>query len=177
MRRFILLAAAFLVLGTSPAIAGEFTEVEVNDLVNDPATYQGSVVVVGELIGDVGFRRDGSMWTQLNGDSYAFDPVLDGGALTGGNTGVAVRIPEAAAANLDPPGGYRVRGPIVQMSGTWRYHDENRGGESYLDVTSLAVVEPGHGLPEHPNYWIMGVGFVLIGVALLLRRPRTRSHR
>lgn len=177
MKRILFLAAALVIVGATPAIAGEFTEVVVGDLVNDPATYEGPVVVVGELIGDFGFRRDGSMWTQLNGDSYAMDPILDGGALTGGNVGVAVRIPQTEAADLDPPGGYRVRGPIVQISGTWRYHDENRGGESYLDVTSLAIVEPGHGLPEHPNYWIMGAGFALIAAALVVRWPRSPSRR
>ena len=172
MRRFILLAAAFLALGASPAIAGEFTEVEVNDLVNDPATYQGPVVVVGELIGDFGFRRDGSMWTQLNDDSYTFEPVLDDGPLTGSNVGIAVRIPTAIAEELDPPGGYRVRGPVVEVTGIWRYHDPDRSGESYLDVVELAVAEPGRGLSEHPNYLVGVAGLVLIGFALVSRLRR-----
>lgn len=176
MRRFIIFVA-ILAFGATPAVAQDFAAVDVADLVNDGAAHDGPVVVVGELIGDFGFRSDGSMWTQLNGDSYAVDPVLDGGALTGGNIGVAVRIPEAAAVSLDAPGGYRVRGPIVELSGRWKYHDPDRGGESYLDVVSLSVVQPGHGLPEHPNYWIMGAGFGLIGAALVSRRPRMWRRR
>lgn len=177
MRRVVVLVAALLALGASPALADEFNVVDVADLVNDGHANQGPVVVVGELIGDFGFRNDGSMWSQLNGDSYALDPVLDGGVLTGGNIGVAVRIPQALAVGLDAPGGYRVRGPIVEVQGAWRYHDENRGGESYLDVTSLEVVESGHGLPEHPNYWIMGAGIALVAAAFVLRRPHRQVHR
>jgi hypothetical protein len=113
------------------------------------------------------------MWTQLNDDSYALDPVLDGGKLTGGNTGVAVRMPSAIAEQLDPPGGYRVRGPVISATGIWKHHDPERGGETYLDVTGIIVVEQGRDLPEHPHPVILGVGLVLVvGAVLSLRSSR-----
>lgn len=177
MRRLLLLAGMLLVTMANPAIGQEGIDVSVDELLQKAAEIEGRVVVVGELIGDYGFRSDGYMWTQLNGDSYAHEPILDGGDLTGGNIGVAVRIPDAIAETLDKPGGYRVRGPLVQVIGSWEYHDPDRGGESYIDVLSLEVLEPGLGLVEHPDYWVMISGLILIAAAALLRRGPARSHR
>jgi hypothetical protein len=172
MRRVFLLSIAFLLAVATPAAAQQGEPLSVSELLNNAATVEGSIVVVGELIGDYGFRSDGSMWTQLNGDNYAYDPILDGGRLAGGNVGVAVRIPAEIALQLDRPGGYRVRGPLVRVAGQWEYHDPDRGGESYIDVATVDVLEPGRGLVEHPDYWIMAAGVVLIAVAALLRRGR-----
>lgn len=173
MRRLLVLVVLLGTISPSPALAQN--TVDVVDLLEDSLAYAGEVTVVGELIGDYGFRSDGSMWTQLNDDSYAVESILDDGALTGGNVGVAVRIPHAIAETLDPPGGYRVRGPVVQATGIWKYHDPDRGGESYIDVVQLTVVESGRGLVEHPNYLVGVSGLLLVGAALVLRRkPRTR---
>lgn len=177
MRRLVLLTALLLATMANPAGAQDGSEVTVDDLLQDAAEIEGLVVVVGELIGDYGFRHDGSMWTQLNGDSYAYEPILDGGDLTGGNIGVAVRIPRAIAETLDKPGGYRVHGPVVRVAGLWEYHDPDRGGESYVNVISLEVLEPGEGLAEHPDYWVMVSGLILIAAAALLRRGPARTRR
>lgn len=176
MKRLALLAIVMLVTLAAPAAAQEGRRISVGELLQEAATVTGQVVVVGELIGDYGFRSDGSMWTQLNGDTYAYDPTLDGGPLTGGNVGVAVRIPTAMAELLDKPGGYRVRGPVVRVVGQWEYHDPNRGGESYINVTAIEILEPGRGLIEHPNYLVMAIGVVLIAVAALLRRGAIRAR-
>ncbi|MCP4966365.1 MAG: hypothetical protein GY926_14170 [bacterium] len=167
MRRFAALVLLLSLVGV-PAASGQ-ESVDVADLLEAPIDYIGEVSVVGELIGDYGFRSDDSMWTQLNDDSYAFDPVLDDGALTGGNIGVAVRIPAELAASLDPPGGYRVRGPVVEATGVWKYHDPDRGGETYIDVVGLTVVESGRGLTEHPTWLVGAFGFVLIAYAIFMR--------
>jgi hypothetical protein len=178
MRRLLFIASVMLLVPAYPAgAATDGVQVSVTDLIQDAAVIQGNVVVQGELIGDYGFRRDGSMWTQLNGDSYVYKPVLDGGPLTGGNVGVAVRIPEAIARTLDKPGGYRVRGPLVEIVGEWKYHDPHRGGESYIDVLTLEVLEPGRGLVEHPDYWILASGLILIAAAAALRRGSGRANR
>jgi len=172
VKRLVLFAVAMVLTLATPAAAQEGVRVTVGELLQNATEIKGRVVVVGELIGDYGFRNDGSMWTQLNGDSYAYEPILDGGNLTGGNVGVAVRIPQGIAETLDRPGGYRVRGPLVTVVGQWEYHDPNRGGESYIDVLSLEVLEPGGGLVEHPNYWIMAGGLAMVLLALVLRRGR-----
>jgi hypothetical protein len=57
--------------------------------------------VKGELVGDYGFRDDGWMWTQINGDSYARSPIRDGGEPVGGNTEIAVRMPTGLGEGLD----------------------------------------------------------------------------
>lgn len=170
MRRIALVIVMLSLVGTPAALAQGAPIVEVTHLLENPTEYVGEVVVVGELIGDYGFRSDESMWTQLNDDSYVTDPVLDDGELTGANVGVAVRIPAAIAEQLDPPGGYRVRGPVVEATGIWKYHDPDRGGESYIDVVSLIVVEPGRGLTEHPTYFVGAFGLVLITYAAFMRR-------
>jgi hypothetical protein len=170
-RSFVFMAAISVVsMLASPALAQGAGVVDVGELLDNAPDYVGEITVRGELIGDYGFRGDGSMWTQLNDDSYAFDPVLDDGELTGSNVGVAVRIPVAVAEELDPPGGYRVRGPVVLVTGTWKYHDVDRGGESYIEVATLQVVEPGRPLAEHPNFLVLAAGIVLAGGALYLRR-------
>jgi hypothetical protein len=173
VKRFVALFLALLVLGAPAALAKDLDAVDVADLLEHSADYVGEITIVGELIGDYGFRSDGSMWTQLNDDSYTNDPVLDGGRLTGGNIGVAVRIPSTLAQQLDPPGGYRVRGPIVSANGMWKHHDPERGGETYLDVTGIIVVEQGRDLPEHPHPLTLSIGLILVvGSLFALRRSR-----
>ncbi len=171
MKRFSLLFVVLLSMPGIPAAGAQAAVVvDVGDLLENPVEHIGEVTVVGELIGDYGFRSDDSMWTQLNDDSYVLDPIQDDGALTGGNVGVAIRIPAEVARRLDPPGGYRVRGPVVAARGIWKYHDPDRSGESYIDVIDLTVVEAGKGLTEHPDYFVGVVGLVLVVFATLMRR-------
>ncbi|GMQ92669.1 MAG: hypothetical protein BMS9Abin12_0146 [Acidimicrobiia bacterium] len=175
MRRMILAAAVGLVLVlANPATAGE---IAVSDLVSDGASFAGGeVTVVGELIGDYGRRRNGWTWTQLNGDSYAFAPVVDGGELSGSNIGIGVRIPSEIADALDPPGRYRTVGPIVQLTGIWKYHDPDRQGETYLEVTDLTILERGRPLSESPEWSIYLAGFVLLAIAALVMWQYTRKR-
>jgi hypothetical protein len=176
VKRLCLLVVILLSVASPASAQGEL-EVSVGELLQDAAVIEGGVMVTGELIGDYGFRSDGSMWTQLNDDSYVEEPILDGGELTGANIGVAVRIPGVVAATLDKPGGYRVRGPLVRVIGLWKYHDPDRGGESYIDVSRVEVIEPGRELVEHPDYGVMASGLMLIAAALLLRRGPRRRRR
>jgi hypothetical protein len=137
------------------------------ELLTNSAAYDGTrVVVEGELVGDYGFRDNGFMWTQLNDDSYARQALVDGGPRTGGNIGIGIRMPTALADGLDPVGGYRLEGPLVLAEGTWRHHDPERGGESYLDVAVLTIVEPGRRIQEGPDWGIFIVGSLLSALAL-----------
>lgn len=165
MRHFItsFLVAAFSFM-PSAALAAE--EVSVSGLIEMAAELAGQEVTVdGELIGDYGIRDEGWMWTQLNDDLYARHPIREGGPLEGANIGIGIRIPARLAKDLDPPGGYRHRGPLVSVTGTWKYHDAERQGESYLEVSSLVVIESGRGLDEQADWRLVGVGALLLAVA------------
>lgn len=187
MRRPSLLALAVaglaLVVPVPPAAAAQTTEpfrweeVGVADLLADPEAHTTlGVVVRGELVGDFGVRADGTVWTQLNDDPYATAPLLAGGSLAGANQGIGVRIPAELWPGLERPGGYRVRGPLVELRGRWRYHDPGRGGESYLEVTSLVLLEPPRELEEGVGWLPLGLGAGLLGLALTVGlRTRRRG--
>jgi len=170
-------------LGAAPPAAAQTAEpfhwdkVTVADLLADPEAYTTmGVEVRGELVGDFGRRDDGTVWTQLNGDVYAETPLLEDGRLAGANLGIGVRIPAELCSDLDRPGGYRLRGPLVVLQGTWRYHDPGRSGESYLDVTGLELVEPPLALEERVRWVPLGLGAGLLAIAALVSlRTRRRA--
>jgi hypothetical protein len=90
-----LVATGFLLL-PGPALAAE--EVSVKELIEQAADLSGEAVTVeGELVGDYGFRDDGWMWTQLNGDVYVSEPIREGGSPLGANNGIGIRMPIALA--------------------------------------------------------------------------------
>lgn len=172
--RYARLLVTTMLLLTIPGIAGAAEEVSVSELITDSEALDGSeVIVTGELVGDYGFRDDGWMWTQLNGDDYVDSPIRDGGRPVGGNTGVGVRMPTSLGEGLDPPGGYRNRGPIVRITGVWKHHDPARQGETYLEVGSMAIVEPGRAMSEEPRWIAMWVGLGLMAGSLFLWRRRS----
>lgn len=157
----VMIAAAVVYSAPVHAVTVSATE-----LLENGERFSGQeVTVVGELVGDYGFRSDGTMWTQLNSDSYAIRPIVTGGPLRGANVGIGIRMPADLADGLDPPGRYRLVGPIVMVTGIWRYHDAQRQGETFLDVSALAVDTPGHDLSEHPNWGIYGAAFAFAAIA------------
>lgn len=164
--------AVLMFPGNAALAADEVTVADV--LAESPDLSGAELTVEGELVGDYGFRGDGWMWTQLNGDTYVDDPIRDGGRPTGGNVGIGVRIPTDLASGLDHPGGYHHRGPVVRLTGIWRHHDPDRNGESYLDVASLEVIEEGRQLDEDIVWWtvIVGSGLLMAAGALWFLRPR-----
>lgn len=172
------MAVLFLGLALAPltAFAADGELVSVTDLLDAGAAFDNTVITVeGELVGDYGFRRDGFMWTQLNDDSYARDALVDGGPRTGANVGIGVRMPTALGEDLAPVGGYRLEGPLVQLTGVWRYHDPGRGGETYLEVERLVTIGEGRRLEEGPDWVVFVTGAFLIAVSLVMwRRNRPR---
>lgn len=174
MRRFTLLLVA-LFMTTAPAYGQTVTPV--SDLIGAGSEYdQVEVTVEGELVGDLGERRDGTVWTQLNDDSYARDPLRETGTHGERNTGIGVRIDGSLGYEFDRVGGYRWRGPLVLATGIWHYHDSDRGGESYLEVTGLEILEAPRLLSDPASAVQWTVGAVLAGiVALLYLRLRQRS--
>jgi len=165
--RVKILIMAMVMAGAAFASSGQALAVTVSaaELLEDGESFAGlEVTVVGELVGDYGHRSDGTMWTQLNSDSYAISPIVEGGPLRGSNIGIGIRMPSELARDLDPPGRYRLVGPVVIVTGIWRYHDVERQGESFLDVSALVVENPGRDLSEHPDWAIYGaaLAFALI---------------
>jgi hypothetical protein len=141
-------------------------EVTVAVLLADPEAYTAMPVVVrGELVGDFGERDDGTVWTQLNGDPYAEAPLLAGGSLAGPNQGIGVRFPAEVWPGFDRPGGYRVRGPVVELTGNWRFRDPERGGESYLDVTGVVLLAEPMVLEDGVRWLPLGLGLGFLGAA------------
>ena len=164
--RITFLAAVFLLI---PAPASAAEEVSVPEILEMGAELAGEEVSVeGELVGDYGFRDDGSMWTQLNGDAYVDQPLREGGSPVEANVGIAVTMGAALAEGLDHPGGYRNRGPVVRVTGIWRYHDPGRQGESYLEVQSLTVTEPGRQFDEEVNWTAVTFGVLLLASAVVV---------
>jgi hypothetical protein len=182
-RRCALVAAALLgvwLAAAAPCAALEASPgaVTVEQILSAPSAYSGAIVTVrGELVGDFGRRDDGTIWAQLNGDPYAEAPLRAGGSLAGPNLGIGVRVPAGAWPGLDRPGGYRVRGPLVEVTGTWRYHDPGRGGESYLDVTLVVVIAPSLSVEGEGFRWLplgLGAGLLAAAGALTLASRRRR---
>lgn len=170
--RVTFLATVFLFVPVPASAAEEVSVLEILELGAELAGEE--VIVEGELVGDYGFRDDGSMWTQLNDDAYVHRAIREGSPPVGANVGIALRMPVELTEALDPPGGYRNRGPVVRVSGIWKYHDSTRPGESYLEVQSLTVTEPGRQLNEEINVTPAIVGVLLLAgaavIALLTRR-------
>ena len=58
----------------------------------------------------------------------------------------------------------------------WKYHDHQRLGETYLEVTRLVVVERGRELSVQPNWLMYMVGTaMLVAAAPLLWSYRKRQ--
>lgn len=177
MRIRLLLLLTALVIG--PAATAGADDVSIADLVADSAAYDsaivGDVTIEGELIGD--FQRRGEyVWVQINGDAYAQRALLDGGDRAGGNIGIGARIPVGLFDGLgvQTPGGYRVRGPVVSLTGRWHHHDESRGGESWFETADAVVIAPEHHLDEPIDWTVMSIGLLLLaisaGVTVVTRR-------
>jgi opacity protein-like surface antigen len=161
--------AAVVVFAVSTAVPAAAADVEVSELLSAPASFAGlEITVEGELVGDF-MRRGDVVWVQVNGDPYATAPLHAGGPLAGTNQGIAARFDAATfdAAGFEEPGGYRVTGALVEVTGIWRYHDPNRSGESYLDVVDVTVVQRERRSSEDLPWGILIAGLVLVvlGVA------------
>ena len=173
MMRRLIAPITFLLLMASPALGQ--TTTPVSELTGAGSRYDElEVVVEGELVGDVGERHDGTVWAQLNDDSYARFPIRETGTHGEGNTGIGIRIDGSLGHDFTHVGGYRWRGPIVRATGIWHYHDADRGGESYLEVTALDVLEEPRLLSEDLNWpeWVIGSILVTIAGALYWGKGR-----
>jgi hypothetical protein len=146
----------------------------VSELDTDPTEWNGRPVeIVGEVIGDYG-RRASGVWIQVNDDAYADSPLIEGGPLSGGNTGLGVRMPSDLFDETlwGSPGRYDTRGPILQVTGIFRYADAETGGDTFIEATEIVLLEPSRPLDVPGPDWplvIGSTGAIVVGVALSAR--------
>lgn len=136
-----------VILATTSHVA-----VSVADLDADPETWDGRpVLVTGEIVGDYSVRSD-VVWVQLNDDDYVAIPLAEREGPSGGNAGMGVRMTlDLFDDSWGPAGGYGVRGPIVQVEATFRHNSRDDQGETFLDATSIELVEPSRPVEQRPG--------------------------
>lgn len=138
--------------------------VTTSELDVDPATWDDQMVTVtGEIIGDYG-RRPDVVWVQVNDGGYVDAPLVETGQLAGTNSGVGVRIPnQLFDQTWGPPGGYRTRGPVIQVTGVFRYADTDTGGDTYIDARAIELLHPSRPLEvPGPDWALLTVSLVAI---------------
>jgi hypothetical protein len=173
--RFLFVLAVVAVLAV-PAAA---TTVEVADLIADPDGYADRrLTVTGELVGDYSRRNEG-VWVQVNDDPFVTAPVAAGGEPSTTSTGMGALIPTAVfdAVVVGEPGRYGRTGPVVELDGIFKYHDPDRGGETYLQVEAASLVSPArdHPLPGADRWLWIGAALSLaavLGAGAVRRRRR-----
>lgn len=156
------------------------TSVPVSELDADPATWDGTqVMVTGEIVGDYSVRDD-IVWFQLNDDPYAATPLDESGLLQGGNIGMGVRVLRSEwSSDWGEPGRYGQRGPIVEVTGTFLHNSSADQGETFIDGTQVRLVEAARPIENSPasvGGAIVGGVLAIAGLALyrLGRRPQYR---
>ncbi len=152
--------AACIFLVAPPAFA--IDKVTVSELEALPWNYADEEVqIVGEVIGDYAIQAT-QVWIQVNDDAYATSPLAEGG-LAGTNSGIGVLISRSHFSHdWGPPGGYRVRGPIVEVTGIFRYNDGREAGGTYIEATKVEVLEE-----SRPIAAPFSTGPLLYGIAIL----------
>lgn len=167
-------AITFALLMLLPAIGASAQElVPVSALIESPESFDGDVLTIrGEIVGDFGVRSD-TVWVQVNDDAYVDRPLLDRDRPAGGNTGIAVRYARDAHQAFGDPGGYGVRGPVVEVTGVFHHLDPESGGLTFVDAVEIDLVSASTPVETPPaTGWHVAVGSVLAIVSLALMAQR-----
>jgi hypothetical protein len=170
MKRFALALLCFLLPAT--AAQGQ-EELAVSTLLAEPDRYDQQIVTIrGEIVGDYGDRGD-VVWVQVNDDPYVDQPFATDGRLAGTNTGISVRLTGGIPADFGPPGGYGIRGPIVEITGVFRDFDPALGGITFIEAVDVVLESPAEMLPEGgPDTAAAIAGAALTAIALLAMAQR-----
>jgi len=171
MRLVALLTLIGLLSVPAAALADE--TVPVSSLLANPGAFDQTVVTVrGEIVGDYG-RRGDIVWVQVNDDPYVDLPLVQRTHPVGTNTGIAVRYPVAMQGDFGRPGVYRIRGPIVQVTGIFRHLDPETGGITYIQATDLTLLSASERVPipaASPVPALVGAVLTLGGLYAMSRR-------
>lgn len=174
------LAAAVVLIFSLP-LPSLAEDTEVAALLARPDDFDGSrVSVTGELVGDYSPRDEG-VWVQLNDDPYVRRPIGQGGVPTGANTGIGALIPEGTfdATDLGPPGRYGRLGPEVALTGTFIHSDPDLGGETYIMVEAMVLINAAqaYAVPG-PDVWlVVGLALLALAGAIIFIPPRLARRR
>ncbi|HVR31385.1 MAG TPA: hypothetical protein VMS74_01625 [Acidimicrobiia bacterium] len=170
MKRLTALVLALLGLAL-PAAAQEVTEI--STLLTLPDQFDQQVVTIrGEIVGDYG-DRGSVVWVQVNDDPYVDQPFAESGRLGGTNTGMSVRISHPIPVEFGPPGGYGIRGPIVEVTGVFRDLDPALGGLTFVEAANVELVEASRRLPESgfdSAAVVVGGTLTLLGLLTMAQR-------
>lgn len=153
-------------VSTLLALPATAAETSIAELDAESPSWSGlDVTIEGEIIGDYSIRGD-EVWVQVNDDAYVSDPLIESGRVAGGNVGMGVRIPaEVFSTDWGAPGGYHTRGPVVRVTGTFRYADPATGGDTFVDATSVVLVEPARPLePPAAEMGLLAAAVVMIAL-------------
>lgn len=155
----------FIAMVSTLTLQAGSSPVSITDLDADPAAWDDqTVTITGEIVGDYG-RRTNVVWVQVNDDGYVEAPLIETDRRAGTNTGLGVRIPAALfEESWGSPGGYRTRGPVVAVTGKFRYADEETGGDTFIDATSIELISTSRPLELKPTD-IRLVAISLVGIA------------
>lgn len=130
--------------------APEVVRPSASELIDCPDVYDArTVAYVGEVI-EATFPRGDRVVVVLNDDDYALGagPLPETRTALGGNSGIAVVLPAAAAEHLRHLGDYRHRGDRVEVVGEYDSASELLAGEPAIVAWRATVAEPGYVIPH-----------------------------
>jgi hypothetical protein len=115
------------------------------DLTDCPAYYdRRQVRYRGEVVGAV-MTRGANAWIQINDDIYAgAGPLPTHAEFLGGNAGLGVLVPVAAAGDIQIVGGPHTQGDIVEVVGRFQRIDDETREVAVIRARTLEVIEPGY---------------------------------
>lgn len=165
-----------------PADRGEL-RIDSTIAVECPDQLDGrGVLYVGEVVGDVLDRADGS-WVQVNDDPYAltFGPLPVAGEQAGTNSGLAVWLPDPLDDDV-LPGRARQRGTVLAVTGAFHRADPRDGGGTTIRADAIEVLHPGEPLQVDLELAPVAVAVALLAAAAVQwqwgrRGPMSRSER
>jgi hypothetical protein len=147
------------------------------ELVENPGTWDGSIVgFTGEAIGEA-MRRGTMAWIHLNDDAYG---LADAGAettLAGFNGGIGVWVDAGDASLISVFGDYRHHGDLVEVSGTFNAACPLHGGDTDIHATSLRIVRRGYTTVRQVQPSRLIAAAILAGLTLVLFLVTLRTDR
>lgn len=162
MRRSLCVLLVTVACVGFPALASA-ADVSSTALVEEPAVWDGRVVMfTGEAVGEAMVRGD-ETWLHLNDDAYVDAPIPAGGRPQGYNSGMAVVARTDDAEEITVFGDYRHRGDVVQVSGVFNAACPEHGGDMDIHASSVRVIRAGVPVSEAPS----GTSLAMLGAAFI----------